>query len=758
MCNRNLLTFAIFFFTYLNLFSQLSSSSSLKHSVFIDKLDNPIHFDGVPDEEAWASIDLIKLIMHSPTFGIKPTEDTEIRFAYDDEYLWIGAILYYNDVGIIKSASYKRDYMGKGCDYLGVILDTYNDKENGVVFITTPDGLRFDASVQRDAVTTLPTQEAMNLNWNAFWEVLTKKFCEGWTTEIKIPLSSLRFQEINGEVRMGLIVQRWISAKNETNTFPAILPNWGEISPIKPSQAQEIVLRGIKSAKPFYIAPYALASYESKRELFDNEDSYRKFNNPALRAGLDVKYGLSSNLILDFTVNTDFSQVEADDQKINLTRMALFLPEKRLFFLERSDIFNFNSSGNNNLFYSRRIGLSEDCDPIRIYGGGRFTGKFKEWDLGLLNIQTAPLWLKNSSGIEEEKMPSENFGVMRLRRRIINENSYVGSMVTSRLGFGGSFNVAYGLDGSIRLYGNDYFSLVWSQTFEDTIKNNSVLEPTRFMIAYERRSKKGLGFDIRYIQSGVNYNPGIGFESRDNYSIARATIQYGWMPGSNSRLYWHSPSIILRYFTYVDDGSFMSFHNHTGWNFQSKSIWKGEMFFVHDIEDLRDSLEIQEDKVYVAPGKYNFFYMIGNLFSPVSKPFFATFNTETGQYYDGIRLSFRIEPTWNISKHLELAAVYNFDYVDFSRRNVKMINHITGIKVLYMFDTHFSAFAYVQYNTDVNEIITNIRFRYNPKEGNDLYLLFNEGRNTNLIREIPNLPVYFQRSVMIKYSYTFNLL
>jgi len=101
--------------------------------------------------------------------------------------------------------------------------------------------------------------------------------------------------------------------------------------------------------------------------------------------------------------------------------------------------------------------------------------------------------------------------------------------------------------------------------------------------------------------------------------------------------------------------------------------------------------------------------MIGNLFSPVSKPFFATFNTETGQYYDGIRLSFRIEPTWNISKHLELAAVYNFDYVDFSRRNVKMINHITGIKVLYMFDTHFSAFAYVQYNTDVNEIITNIK-------------------------------------------------
>lgn len=753
----NLLISALLLFASSVSFSQSGSPPTTKNSIYISKLDKPIQFDGIPDDDVWASIEPVKLVMHSPFFGNDPTEESKIRLAYDDKYLWMGAELFYGEEGIIKSSSYKRDYMGKGCDYLGFILDTYNDKENAVVFITTPDGLRFDASIQRDAVTSHPTQEPMNLNWNAFWDVLTEKSPTGWTAEIRIPLSSLRFQEIDGNVKMGLIVQRWIPAKNEINTYPPILPDWGEISPIKPSQAQEIVIRGVKPEKPLYIAPYALAGYESKNELFNNENSYRRFNNPAAEAGLEVKYGLSSNLVLDVTVNTDFSQVEADDQKINLSRQALFFPEKRLFFLERSDVFNFNSSGNNNLFYSRRIGLSEDGDPVRIYGGARLTGKFKSWDLGVLNMHTAPLWLRNSSGIEEEIMPSENFGVMRLRRRIINENSYIGTMMTSRLGVNGTYNLGYGFDGALRLFDNDFLSLLWSQTFEDSIRNNSILEPARFLISYERRSKKGLGFDVGYIQSGVNYNPGVGFESHDDYGLAKFTLQYGMMPGTKSRLYWHSPELRLRYFTYVDDGSLMSFSTWTGWRFQSRKLWKGEMFLVHANEIIRDSLEVQEDKAYVYEGRYDFFYFKGTFTSPESRSFFTIFDTESGQFYDGMRLSFRIEPTWNISRHMELASVYSYDFVDFSSRNVKMTNHILGIKALYMFDTRLSAFTYLQYNTDVNEIITNIRFRYNPKEGNDLYLLFNEGRNTRLTRQEPYLPAFFQRSVMIKYSYTFNL-
>ena len=232
---------------------------------------------------------------------------------------------------------------------------------------------------------------------------------------------------------MGVIIQRWIPSKNEIDIYPAILPNWGDASPIKPSQAQEIIFEGINPDKPLYLAPYLLTGYESKNDLNEEGTTYLNTGKPLYEAGLDVKYGLSSNIILDLTVNTDFAQVENDDEKINLTRMAEYFPEKRMFFLERSSIFDFNSNGNNNLFYSRRIGLSEDGDPIRIYGGARLTGKIKEWDFGVLNMQTAPLMKKNGSGIAKEIIPSENFGVIRLRRKLLNDNSYIGSIITSRL-------------------------------------------------------------------------------------------------------------------------------------------------------------------------------------------------------------------------------------------------------------------------------------------------------------------------------------
>ena len=760
MFNRYLCLLAFLILSDLNSFSQTNTSTSVNKPVIISNLVPPIDFDGIPDEEAWNAIEPIKMIMHSPVFGKEPSEATDVRFAYDDRYFYMGARLFYNDISLIRSSSYKRDYMGMGGDWFGFILDTYNDNENGVVFYTTPDALKYDASIQRDAIITRPDQKPMNLSWNAFWDVHTKRDSTGWTTEIRVPLSSLRFQEINGEVRMGLIVRRWIPSKNEIDIFPAIPPNWGEFSTIKPSQAQEIVLRGVKPVKPLYVAPYLMAGYESNNDLNENGTDYWKWDKPALEAGVDVKYGISSNLILDLTVNTDFAQVEADDEKINLTRMALYFPEKRLFFLERASVFDFNSSGNNNLFYSRRIGLSDDDDydpePIRIYGGARLTGKINKWDIGFLDMQTAPLWKKTSSGIRKELVPSENFGVTRFRRQVINENSYIGAIMTTRLVADGSYNLAYGTDGIFRLFGNDYLILIWSQTFEDSVKNTSMLEPARLMATWERRSKKGLGYEFSYSQSGIHYNPGIGFETIEDVISVRTNLRYGWLPGEKSGIYSHVPEFRLRYNRYIDDGSLMTFNPQFGWTLLTKNQWQAELSLIYYDENLRDSLEIIEDEVYVDAARYKFFTFRGELTTPPSKSFFTILQTETGQYYGGTRVSFRVEPTWNISRHFEIGGTYNFDYIDFPKRNLTLANHILGIKALYMLDIKLSANAFIQYNTAEHEIITNFRIRYNPKEGNDLYFMFNEGRNTDLTREEPNLPVYSSRAVKVKYTYTFN--
>jgi hypothetical protein len=201
----------------------------------------------------------------------------------------------------------------------------------------------------------------------------------------------------------------------------------------------------------------------------------------------------------------------------------------------------------------------------------------------------------------------------------------------------------------------------------------------------------------------------------------------------------------------------MTYSNTLGWTFQTKDQWHGTVSLLYNNENLKDSLILIEDKASVPPGQYKFFNFMGNLSSPGSNPFFLMLANEMGQYFDGLRFSLHLQPTWNISKHFELGGTYGFDHVNFSDRNLKMTNHIIGVKALYMLNTKLSVNAFIQYNTAENGIVSNIRFRYNPKEGNDFYLVFNEGRNTNLTREVPNLPVYSFRMVAVKYTYTFNL-
>jgi len=735
----------------------IQSSSDLKNAPVIERLTLPVNFDGVPDDETWKSIEPLKMIMHSPVFGKEPSEKTDIRFAYDDKYLYCAAKIMYEDPELAQSASLKRDYFGMGGDWLGIILDTYNDKENGLAFFTSPDGLRFDATILKDAVTQFPDQIPMNLSWNTFWDVKTSSDKNGWAAEIRIPFSSLRFQEINGEVRMGLIVQRWIPGKNETDIYPAIPPNWGQASAIKPSQAQEVVLRGVKPEKPIYIAPYVLAGYQSTYDINTAGTEYLKSGEPKFEAGLDVKYGITNNLTMDLTVNTDFAQVESDDQQINLTRFSLYIPEKRTFFLERSSVFDFSLGGYSNMFYSRRIGLSDDGDPVRIYGGARMTGRVGKWDLGVLDMQTAPLTLKNEAGIYEDVLPSENFGVLRFRRQIINDNTYIGAMMTSRMGVDGTYNVAYGVDGIFRVFGEDYLDLKWSQSFETGVKNESLSDPTRIMANWQRRSSKGLGYDFGFSHSGTNYNPGIGFQMMTDFEVLRGGIKYGWLPSEKAKLYSHSPELRVMYMTYVDDKSLMSLNYNAGWEFQTKTQWQWSANIIYNIESLRDSLELIEDEIYIPPGRYEYVNFMGMLTTPMNKPVFTMLTVQFGPFFDGTSFSANLQPTWNVSRHFELGVIYNFAKLDFIERDASAINNILGIKALYMLDTKLSVSAYIQYNTSMKGIMTNLRLRYNPKEGNDFYLVFNEGRNTNLDREIPTLPVYSDRSFLLKYTYTFNL-
>ena len=721
--------------------------------VLIRKLSRPIVFDGLSNEEAWGEVQVLPLVMMMPDFGFPASEKTEVLVGFDDQYLWVAGRLYDREPARIQPGSKKRDAQESSADFFSVLFDTFNDKENGLSFSTTPAGVRWDAAIYGDGERQMPMQEPFNLSWNTFWDVRVAVNDQGWFVEMQIPLSSLRFQAKDGSVTMGFSAYRWIARKNETDVFPAIYPKWGFMSAYKPSQAQEISLPGLAGRNPLYVAPYALAGSGYSYDLNAEETEYVYSKAPPAEVGLDVKYGLSSNLTLDVTANPDFAQVEADDQQVNLTRFSLFFPEKRLFFQERSSVFDFSFGSFNRLFYSRRIGLYEDEEEgisqvIPIYGGVRLIGRAGAWDLGFMDMQTAPL--------APEGVPGENFGVVRLRRRVLNDYSYVGTMITSRLGIDGSYNEAYGIDGILRITGDNYLSFAWAQTFENG-KSNSPwsLEPARFRVSYERRTRKGLGAYVDLSRAGKDYYPGMGFELREDFLSGQAQILYGWIPGEKSRLQSYSIQAGGMVSLRNEDQTVESAELGPGLEFSTKSGWGGHISYRFQKESLREWLEFS-DEVNVPPGEYSFSGLDVFFHSPMGGLLGLWGGAEVGSFYDGRRLSLMAMPTWSIIPDLSLSGQYEYNRVEFPGRGQELIAHLVQLRLLATLSTKLSVLTFVQYNGAEDLVIGNVRLRYNPREGNDLYLVFNEILNTDRQGKVPYPPWSASRAILLKYSYTFN--
>ena len=722
--------------------------------VVIQRLDLPINFDGLSDEDAWKGVQILPLVMMRPHFGFPPSEKTEVLLGFDDKYLWVAGRLYDSEPSKMLASSKKRDYMEPNTEFFGIIIDTFNDKENGLGFMTTPTGLRWDAAIFNDAVSQTVMEMPINISWNTFWDVEVVTNDQGWFVEMRIPFSSLRFQQTDGRATMGLLVYRWIPRKNEEIVFPAIPPRWGFLSAWKPSQAQEIILEGIRSHNPLYIIPYVLGGSGYEFSLNDGENAYLRSKTPAAELGLDIKYGLTSNLTLDVTLNPDFAQVEADDQQINLTRFSLFFPEKRLFFQERGSVFDFSFGDFNQLFYSRRVGLYEDEEEeesriVPIYGGVRLVGRTGSWDLGFMDMETASL--------PGEGLPGENFGVLRLRRRVLNPYSYVGGMITSRIGTDGSFNEAYGLDAIVRISEDDYLTFNWAQTFENGRSNNPLsLDPSRLRMTWERRTQQGFGSHVGLSRSGRDYNPGMGFEMREDFTAGRLRLLYGWLPGETSFLQSHN--VFASGYAYLrnDDNSLESAEVGPGWDFSAKSGFSGQFSLKAYYESFQEPFELSDDCA-VPPGEYTFQGLEAYLITPMGKPVSGMLTLRAGSFYDGRRISAGLRPSWGLTADLTLSGMYEYNRIEFPGRGQEFIAHLIQVKLLATPSIKFSILTFVQYNSAEDLVIGNVRFRYNPREGIDLYLVYNEVLNTDRFDKVPAPPLSNDRAILLKYSYTFNL-
>jgi hypothetical protein len=400
------------------------------------RLTSPISVDGVLNDPAWSEIAPLPLTMYLPVFRGTPTQRTEIRIAYDDENVYVAGWMYDTEPSQIRVNSLYRDRWN-GDDALAIYIDAFNDNHTSKWFGLTAAGMRFDILVSDDGNTT-------NDSWDAFWTARTTRTAEGWFAEVRIPFSTLGFRvDVEGKVVMGLTVTRLVSRIRERVTFPEIDPKF-EFR--RPSLARDVVLRDVRQRKQVYLTPYALTGVE--RNAFalgaTPAEGFGVDRETTRELGADLRYQITNSLTLDLTANTDFAQVEADDQQVNLDRFELFFPERRRFFQEGSGVFDFYMGSNTRLFHSRRIGLTADGTPRPVLGGARLVGRLGSWDVGLLEMQTE----------KQGPFAGENFGVLRLRRPVLNRWSTLGGIATSYVSDDQRM-LALGADAVLRVRGDD---------------------------------------------------------------------------------------------------------------------------------------------------------------------------------------------------------------------------------------------------------------------------------------------------------------
>ncbi len=712
-------------------------------NLFVIPRVDGITFDGRVDETVWNSITPVPMVQYEPNAGALPTESTEIRFAYDDTYFYASMRAYDRNPDGVRSTSLYRDQLS-GSDHFELLLDTYNDNETAYVFATTPTGIRNDLAISNDATGgTVSSGTWLNRDFNTFWDAESTVTEEGWFTEIRIPFSSLRFQETGGKVIMGLIVQRKIARKQERLVYPAVPPktDWAFL---RPSMAQKIVFTGIKPTKTLYVTPYVLGGHERTNELNEDATDYTARKEFEQEIGADVKFSITNNLTADFTINTDFAQAEADDQLVNLTRFSLFFPEKRQFFQERASVFDFRTGGLSRLFFSRRIGLTEDGQQVPIYGGVRMIGRMKTWDLGIMNMQTKRL----------DSIPSENFGVLRIRRRVFNENSFMGGMFTSRIDTDGNKNIAYGIDGLIRIFGDDYLSLQWAQTFDSRTEGAAEqnLKSGRLALELARRRRKGFGYSVGTILSGPNYNPGVGFVDRNDFKFGTAALSQTWL-NEEGPFIWHKIEILGNAYLTNKEHNILSSEIGSEWSFSRRNLDGGRILVKRVHENLLEEFVLSE-QAKIPIGKYDFYRVVGSYNMSVDRTIRTKATLETGPFYDGWLNSVILTPSWYISKHVQLNLQYTYNHAEFTDRDELFEFHIARLSIGTALNRKVSTNALVQYNSSADLFSANVRFRYNFREGQDLWVVFNSGLNTSRLDVIPKLPKVDSQSILLKYIHT----
>jgi Domain of unknown function (DUF5916)/Carbohydrate family 9 binding domain-like len=697
----------------------------------LPRLAGPVVLDGRPDEEAWKAVEPLPLTMYAPTYRGEPTQRSQIRVAYDDEALYAAGWFYDEDPQAIRINSLYRDRWN-GDDAFAIYVDPFNDNTNAKWFGTTPAAMRFDLLVSEDGART-------NESWDGYWDSETSVTGEGWFVEVRIPFSTLGFQAVDGQAAMGLTVTRLVSRNGERVTFPDIDPRFEFRAP---SRARDVVLDGVRTRTPLHLTPYVRGGVERRVERVG--DSWHGESDLEPDVGADLRYALSGTLTLDLTANTDFAQVEADEEQVALDRFPLFFPEKRRFFQEGSSNFDFATTGGGQLFHSRNIGLTADRRPVPVLGGARLVGRVGPWDVGLLDMQTDDI----------EDAPSENFGVIRARRGVFNPYSLLGAMATSRVS-NGRHNLGLGVDGLFRVHGDEYVTLKWAGTRDDQdLADVDLASRSLFNARWQRRTQRGLSYTLEALRVGADYRPELGFLPRTDVTTANASANWYFFTDKH-RVFRRVYPGALAFQTFRNADRVLESGMWAAWvQWDTKAGGGGwvEPKMFH--ENVRAPFAIGD--VTIPAGRYTFADLQVVFTMPAGARLRTDVDARAGTFFDGTRQQVIVTPTWNLSRHLEIGASYQLTRLRFAQRGQGDNVHLGRLQVRAALDARASANAFVQYNSTSDRVDLNVRLRYNFAEGTDLWLVYDEGLVTDRL-ELPGAlrqPLSDARALILKCTYT----
>ena len=666
-------------------------------AVFVDQ---PPRIDGRLDDPVWQSIPPItNFIQVWPSDGSPASERSEARIAYDRDHLYFAFRFYDRDPGRIRAKNLERGGRNDRDDHAYIGLDTYRDGRNAYLFEMNALGTQDDATITDESITI------DSFSWDAVFRSETVIDDEGWTLEVSIPFSQLRFPE-GEELEFGLMLSRMINRKNERVIWPRIGLEYGSFGAVA-AVSQYGVLRGIRNVRRgrhIEIKPYVITGAQ---EVRDDPTSTATSVDVTRDFGVDFKYGLTSSLTLDLTVNTDFAQVEADNVQLNLTRFNLFFPEKREFFLERSGLFEHGTAQSTQTFFSRRIGLNE-----QILAGARLTGQIGRVSVGLLNIETGSR-MNQFLGSR-----STNNSVARIRTDIF-PRATVGGIFTN-LQRADRFNRAAGIDAQYRFWSYSEFSSWFTHVWQDDARFNDGAGHVGLRLQNDR-----YGASIAFTSVGENYDPALGFVRRRDMRHYAGRLLFSpvvdWKPVPAMRRIQLQTD-----YAYIEgqDGQLQS----TEARFLSRLDFNRRDFLRIDVirqfERLETPFSIRPDAV-LPDADYDFARVVLSGETDSSRRLYGAFETSRGGFYSGDRTDLRGALGFRPSRHLNLEAELRHSWIDLPIPNGNFEATTARLSVLGAANRKLFAKALFQYDNFSRDLQANIRIDWIHTPGSDLFLVFN---------------------------------